>query len=301
MSMVRARRLVLAVVAALLTAAPAQAKLLAVAPMPAAMAPTPDGGLVYGELASGRIYKLSRSGHRARRPRARVRVATNGLRGLLGLAVDGRGRIFADWTGRDRLIHVAQVWPGRAREVWSPGRHHSEANGGRLAFAPGGRLIVTVGDGDRSLQGDVPPVFPHFSGGIYSVDPDAGPDQAPVTLASGYFNPFGLAITPSGDIWTTDNAITPTTDLIARVHDGTPEPFRYMSHAAPSGLAAIDDMTLAVCGYASRRLDRFAIGPDGTARRVGKPIARDCEVGVIRLADGRLAYANTFSINVVRP
>lgn len=297
----------LAIAAALLgAAAPAQGKLLAHAKFPAAMAPVRGGGLVYGELTTGKIWKLSRTGHRSRHPIARIRhVATDGLRGLLGLAVDRRGRVFADWTGTDGAIHVAKVAPGRLRAVWSPGDDGDEANGGRMAFGKDGRLIVSVGDRDRSIQpgptGPLGPPFPGFTGGIYSVDPDGSPSQAPRTLAPGFFNPFGLAVTPSGAVWATDNAITPDTDVIARVHDGTAEPFAYMAHTAPSGLAAIDDRTLAVCGFVSGRLDRFAVAGDGTAHVSGPPIAQGCTVGVIRLTDGRLAYATETKISVVKP
>jgi hypothetical protein len=131
-------------VAGLITVAPAAgAKLLTKADFAAAMAPLPHGALVYGELASGKIWKVSKAGHRAKHPLTRIRhINSQGLRGLLGLAVDKRGRIFADWTGTDAMIHVAKVWPGRRRSVWSPGRDGQEANGGRLAFAADGRLIV---------------------------------------------------------------------------------------------------------------------------------------------------------------
>jgi hypothetical protein len=300
------RAATLAIVAGALSAAPAHGKLLAHAKFPAAMAPLRNGGLVYGELMTGRIWKLSNTGHRAKRPLARIHgIATEGLRGLLGLAVDRRGRVFADWTGHDGIIHVAQVAPGKQRAVWSPGHDGEEANGGRLAFGKDGRLIVSVGDRDRSVQpgptGPIGPAFPGFSGGIFSVDPDGGPSQTPQLLAPGFFNPFGLAVTPSGDVWATDNAITPDTDLIARVHDGTAEPFAYMAHTAPSGLAAIDDHTLAVCGFVSRRLDRFVVADDGTAHVADPPIAQGCSIGVIRLADGRLAYASQMKISVVRP
>jgi Glucose / Sorbosone dehydrogenase len=304
-----ATSLVIAVVLALVVGGSAadagSGRLLIRAKMAAALAPLPGGGLVYGELASGRIWRLSADGRRSRRPVAQVSASTNGLRGLLGLAVDSRGRVFADWTGKDHLIHVAQVAPGRKRAIWSPGADADEANGGRLALGVDGRLIVTVGDRDRSVQpnpvGGAPlaPAFPGFSGGIFSVDPDGSPAQTPQLLAPGYFNPFGLAVTPSGQVWTTDNAVTPTGDLIARVHDGTAEPFAYMAHTAPSGLAAIDDTTLAVCGFVSRRLDRFVVGPDGTAQVSGPPIARGCTIGVIRLANGRLAYADARAIYVV--
>jgi glucose/arabinose dehydrogenase len=303
---VRLRAAAAVLAAGLLGAAPAQGKLLARADFPAAMAPLPHGMLLYGELTSGKIWKLSRTGHRSRRPVARVRhVASEGLRGLLGLAVDRRRRVFADWTGTDGMIHVAQVAPGRQRAVWTPGRDGEEANGGRLAFGRDGRLIVTVGDRDQSIQpgptGPIGPAFPGFGGGIYSVDPDGKPTQTPRVLAPGYFNPFGLAVTPSGDIWTTDNAITPDTDLIARVHDGTAQPFAYMAHTAPTGVAVIDDQTLAVCGIVSRRLDRFTIAADGTAHDAGSPLAQGCEIGVIRLSDGRLAYASQTKIFVIRP
>src|SRR3954451_15285651 len=282
---------------------------------PSALAALPHGGLVYGELASGRVWRGSASGHRSRppgggghrprRPLASLNVPTFGLRGLLGLAVDRRGRIFADWTGSDRRIHIAQIAPGRTRQVCSPGSDGDEANGGRLAFGRDGRLIVSVGDRDRSIQPGPPggppiaPAFPGFSGGIYSLNPDGPPSQSPTLLASGYFNPFGLAVTPSGQIWATDNAVTPTGDLIARIHDGTTEPFAYMAHTAPSDLAAINDISLAVCGFASHRLDRFVVAADGTAHASGPPIAKGCSIGVIRLSNGRLAYATTHAIYAV--
>jgi hypothetical protein len=294
-------------VAGLITAAPAAgAKLLTKADFAAAMAPLPHGALVYGELASGKIWKVSKAGHRAKHPLTRIRhINSQGLRGLLGLAVDKRGRIFADWTGTDAMIHVAKVWPGRRRAVWSPGRDGQEANGGRLAFAADGRLIVTVGDRDHSVtvgpDGPLGPAFPGFSGGIYSLDPNAPPSQTPQLLASGFFNPFGLAVTPSGAIWATDNAITPDTDLITRVHDGSAEPFAYIAHTAPSGLAAIDDNTFAVCGFVSARLDRYIVAADGTAQLSGPPIAPSCAIGVIRLSDGRLAYATESAIFTIRP
>jgi len=302
---VRARLAAVGILAALTAVPAAHGKLLVHANFPAAMAPLRGGGLIYGELTTGRIWRVSKTGHRSRHPIARIRhIDSEGLRGLLGLAVDKKGRVFADWTGTDGFIHVARVAPGKRRAVWNAGHDADEANGGRLAFGKDGRLIVTVGDRDRSVQpgpnGPVGPAFPGFSGGIFSVDPNGPATQTPTTLAPGFFNPFGLAVTPSGDVWATDNAITPDGDLIARVHDGTAEPFAYMAHTAPSGLAAIDDHTLAVCGVVSRRLDRFVLADDGTAQVSGAPLAQDCTIGVIRLSDGRLAYANETGIYVTR-
>src|SRR5258705_4095927 len=143
----RARAAVIALLAGLaVTAGPADGKLLARANFPAAMAPLPGGGLIYGELTTGKIWKVSKKGHRSKHPVARVRhVASEGLRGLLGLAVDKHGRVFADWTGTDGIIHVAQVAPGKQRAVWSPGHDGEEANGGRLAFGKDGGRVWCVG------------------------------------------------------------------------------------------------------------------------------------------------------------
>jgi hypothetical protein len=56
-----------------------------------------------------------------------------------------------------------------------------------------------------------------------------------------------------------------------------------------------------MCGFVSTRLDRYVIGADGTAQLSGPPIAPSCAVGVIRLSDGRLAYATESKIFTIRP
>jgi hypothetical protein len=69
---------------------------------------------------------------------------------------------------------------------------------------------------------------------------------------------------------------------------------------APSGLAAIDDGTLAVCSYRTKLLLRYRIDTN-LARLEDPPLARDCRLGVVRLQDGRLAYSTGTSIITVRP
>jgi hypothetical protein len=78
------------VILAALTAVPtAHGKLLVHANFPAAMAPLRGGGLIYGELTTGRIWRVSKIGHRSRHPIVRIRhIDSEGLRGLLGLAVE---------------------------------------------------------------------------------------------------------------------------------------------------------------------------------------------------------------------
>jgi hypothetical protein len=278
-------------------------RLLLKANFPAAMAAIPHGGLRYGELATGRIWQVDATGRRSRRPLARVSVYTRGLNGLLGLAVDRRGRTFAAWTNQRQTLMVAKVYPGPAKLVWKGPAAGDEANGGRLAFARDGRLLLSLGDGDRSITGpfDNPmfPPFPEWSGRIVSLDPNGAGTQVPRALASGWFNPFGLAVTPSGAVWVGDNAIGDD-DHLARADQGPkPTAVSHIRHSAPSGLAAIDDHQLVLCGYASSRLDRYRIGADGLAHLSGRPLATDCQIGVIRLSDGRLAYANEKEIRTL--
>jgi Glucose / Sorbosone dehydrogenase len=306
-----APRLVVAGAALLATApvaAAARSRLFIRADFPAAMAALPHGGLVYGELVSGKIWRVDAHGHRSRAVIARVRASSNGLKGLLGLAVDPRGRVFAAFTsaGRNQRLLVERVSPGRARVVWRGPPAHSEANGGRLAFTRAGRLLVSLGDRDRSITisptgGPIAPPWPGLTGSIVSLDPDGNSSQIPTSLATGWFNPFGLAVTPSGAVWVADNAVGDDEHL-ARADLG-PKPQRAVKlpHIAPTGIAAEGERDLYVCGFVSRRLDHYRVGADGVPHVSGKPLARDCAIGVIRLSDDQLAYANEHSIRLVRP
>lgn len=138
----------------LASAAGASGRLLLRADVPAAMAPLPSGGLVYGELRTGRIFRVDSHGRRSHRPLARVDVSTDGYKGLLGLAVNRNGTVFAAYTtpAPDERLVVARVWPHSTRMIWRGPRAGVEANGGRIAFAPSGRLVLTVGDRLKSLN-----------------------------------------------------------------------------------------------------------------------------------------------------
>jgi hypothetical protein len=293
---------------ALLTApavAQKRGSVLVRADSPAAMAALPEGGLVYGELASGRIFEVSADGRRSARPIARVKVSWRGLKGLLGLAVAPDRRVFAAFTSRRNRSIVAQVAPGPLRVVWDGGRAAAEANGLRLAFAPDGALIVTVGDRLRSVRVRrrrlILPPFGHYAGRVLRLDPAGPASQRPQTLSRGWFNPYGLAITPSGTVWVADNAIEGP-EALARGDRGRPRPgsFTRLRGVAPAGLVALDDRRLVLCGFASGRLQLYRIGDDGRARTSGT-ITRRCSVGVVLLADGRLAYATERAIRVIAP
>jgi hypothetical protein len=258
---------------ACLAAPPAGARsgqLLVRANFAAAMAALPHGALRYGEL-SGRIWQVDARGRRGRRPLVTLRVSTAGLNGLLGLVVDRHGRTFAAWTTPGHRLVVGKVAPGRMRMVWNGRRAGEESNGGRLAFARDGRLLLSLGDRDRSVvlgrNGPVVPPFPGMTGQI-------------------------VALNPNG----------PASEHLARADLGpTPAAAIHLPSGAPSGLAAISDSELALCGFASRRLDRYRIGANGLPFRSGRALATDCSLGVVRLSDGRLAYANQAAIRTLRP
>ncbi len=285
--------------------ASAKSRLLLRADFPAAMAPLRDGGLVYGELRDGRIWRVDARGRRPRRPLATVAVSTDGYKGLLGLAVDRRGSVFAAFTtpAPSEQLGVARVWPRPARLLWRGPPAAAETNGGRIAFAPNGRLLVTIGDRLTSLKvtpsGIVWPAWPGFQGAVLSLDPSGPADQHARLLSRGWFNPFGLAIAPSGAIWVADNAVPGAVEHLARADLGPrPELATALPPEAPAGLAA-SGRDLFVCGYVSHRLERYRIGASGRARRTGPPLARDCSVGVISLGAGTLAYANERQIRII--
>lgn len=254
-----------------------------------AMAALPDGGLLYGERKTGRILDLDGEV-------ARVQVSSEGQRGLLGLAVDPKGTVYAAWTRPDERIVVGAVAPGRQRLIWIGPRSARLANGGHIERSPDGSLIIGIGDlQDPGRVSDRD--SPH--GKLLRLDPDGPPDQRPKAVSYGWNNPYAFGFTPSGDLWLADNAPGNGLERLVRA-DPTGHSTTLPERTAPSGLAAIDDETLAVCSYTTKRLLRYRITPTGVARLEGT-IARDCRLGVVRVEDGRLAYSTGKSIRTVGP
>jgi hypothetical protein len=267
------------------------------ADFPAAMVALPDGGLRFGERLTGKIRDVAVDGRVASEPIASVTVSTNGQRGLLGIAVDAQGRTFAAWTRPDLRLVVGQVAPGPERLVWLGPTTTRLANGGHLVVAPDGSLVVGIGDLQaRARVAD--PLTPN--GKILRLDPDGASDQQPRTISTGWNNPFAFTYTPAGALWVADNTGSTGFERLARGDvGGRPTSVtRLRGTTAPSGLAAIDDDHLALCGFVSRRLDVYDVSRSGRAQRGARPLATDCAIAVIGLADGALAYANETSIRV---
>ncbi len=288
----------------------AGADVLVEADQPAAMVALADGGLLVGERLSGRIVRVSAGGDTT--PVAVVEVRTDGeQRGLLGLAVDPSDRIFAAFTRPgDGAIVVAQVAPER-RDVWVGPASVDLANGGHIAFGPDGRLVIGIGSlTDETLIEE--PGVPN--GKLLTLDPDGDPGQEPVVLASGFHNPFAFVVAPDGDIYVGDNSPGDEPERLLEVRaplvtepqppPGTPtmpEPTLLASidaHTVASGLALLPGGRLAMCTYLGRTLQLWQLD-EISASAVGEPLASDCLLGVVTLADGRLAYATGDDVRVV--
>lgn len=252
------------------------------AAFPVAMAPLPGGGLRYGERLTGRVREVDGRGRLRPEPVAEVEVSTPGQRGLLGLAVDDRGRTFAAWTDPGRVILVGQVAPGPVRVLWRGPQSSRIGNGGHLELSPDGRLVVGVGDlqrGDRSGQ-------------LLALDPDGSPGQEPEVVSSGWNNPFAFGFSPSGELWVADNAPGEEPERLARV--GGPVTEVPGKQIAPAGLAAVSDGELVLCAYLTKELTLYAVDT-GRLRK----LADGCRTGVVRLPGGDLAYANEDEIRVL--
>ena len=273
------------------------AVLVADAAFPAALAPLPDGGLLYGERLAGRVRRVGADGRLEPEPLAVLAVSTEGQRGLLGLAVDPTGRAYATWTQPEGDIVVGQVSPGPVRLVWQGPPSSRLANGGHLEFDRRGRLVVGVGDLENGARA-ADPAAPN--GKLLALDPGGEPDQRPAVVSAGWNNPFAYDVGPDGALWVADNAPGDAPERLARGdRDGQPSAVTELEgRVAPSGLAVVPGRGLAVCGYLTRRLTLHEVD-EGRARREGEVLAADCAVGVVRLADGRLAYADETTIRVL--
>jgi len=275
---------------------PAGAVLVAGTGEVAALAPLPDGGLRYGVRETGYVYEVDPAGEV--RELTSVEVATDGQRGLLGLAVDDDDRTFAAWTRPDGRLLVGQVAPGEERLVWRGPPSAVLGNGGHLAVAPDGSLVLGVGDlqdPDAADEPDTP------NGKLLRLDPDGTARQVPETLSSGYTNPFAFTFTPAGELWAFDNATRDEPERLLRGdRDDAAPALAQREEMAPSGLTAIADDGLVVCGYLSRTLERVVLHDDGTAERT-EVLAEPCSVGAATLADGRVVFGDGQSLRTVDP
>lgn len=263
----------------------------------AAVAALPGGRYLTGELTSG-IVREQRTGPVL----ARLALATGGQRGLLGLAAAPDGRtIWASYTAADggRLV-VERLRPSPRRRVWTGPVGTALATGGHLLYDDA-RDVLLIGVGDLQDPSKVTdPDAPN--GKLLALDPDGPADQAPVVLSLGWNNPFAFARTPGGTVWVVDNAPGERPERIARGTTGGGPPDRVTElrgTTAASGVVALGERTLAVCGVVAGRLDRYDYETDTAIWRRGGVLDDDCRYGVTQLTDGRLAVSGARGIHVI--
>jgi glucose/arabinose dehydrogenase len=218
------------------------------------------------ERDSGRILELSATGA-ARMVGTVPDVAGIGEGGLLGLAVDGRGRLYVYSTGaggnRIQRFDVAgqpgSLALGESETLLDGIAAASYHDGGRMAFGPDGMLYVSTGDaGQRDSAQDLG----SLNGKILRMTPDGGvPEDNPfpgsLVYSYGHRNPQGLAWAADGTMFSTEfgqnawdelNIITaganygwPSAEGRANT-DGFTDPVQQWApaEASPSGLVHID-------------------------------------------------------------
>ncbi len=271
------------------------------AAFPVGLAALADGGFRYGERRTGRVREVTAEGRLLADPVAVVAVrASPGQRGLLGLAVDRRGRTFAAWTraGDGRLV-VGQVAPGPVRLVWRGPPSTDLANGGHLVAAPDGSLVLGVGDLQEPSRRDDPDAP---NGKLLALDPDGPAEQRARPRSSGWNNPFAFTFLPDGSLWVADNAPGRRPERLGRGDRAWPR-VELEGRRAPAALVALGPGRLGVCGVLDPVLRAVEVGEAerGRPARPGRPLAAPCSVGAVVLADGRVVLATEDRLGVWSP
>jgi glucose/arabinose dehydrogenase len=180
-----------------------------------ALAFAPDGRLFFAERAG--TVKVVHDG--ATRVFATVATTTSGERGLLGLAISPTfatdRAVYTFHSHRNgstqevvRWTDCAGVGRDAVRVVELPAGSGCCHKGGRIAFGPDGKLYVTLGDLSVAAAAADPG---NVRGKVLRYNPDGSvPADNPFgagnpVWATGLRNPFGLAISPSGQVAVTSN------------------------------------------------------------------------------------------------
>jgi glucose/arabinose dehydrogenase len=191
---------------------------------PAGIAFDPRGRMYVTERA-GRL-RVVRSGALDPEPLAEIPTETAGETGLLGIAVSPEGDslyVFATAPdGRSNRVLRVPIAGGRPETVVAGLPASTYHNGGGVAFAPDGTLLVSNGEQhafDRAQDPDA------LGGKVYRFTPAGGvPPDNPFgnspALAIGLRNPFGLTVDPvSGAAFVTENGPS-SNDEINRIVPG---------------------------------------------------------------------------------
>lgn len=258
----------------------------------AALAALPGGRVLAGELASGTVREMPGG-----RVIARVPVKAGGQRGLLGLAVDDDGAVYAASTARDLTLVVDRIAPGEPKRIYNGPKATELGIGGHLAFAENGRLLLGIGDLGSTKLIDDPQAL---NGKLVSLDPGGPPDQRPRVLSGGWHNPYAFDLDERGRVWIADNSPGTLPERIGRGDGDSRQITQLRGTRAPSGIAMLSPRTLALCGVVSGKLERFRRDDGGRWTSTGT-ISRDCRYGVVATSDGRLAVSGSDGVRFLKP
>ncbi|MEE2830541.1 MAG: PQQ-dependent sugar dehydrogenase [Myxococcota bacterium] len=313
--------------------------------LPSGLALAPDGRVFVAEFTSDTIWVLQegRDGWSrelfARWPRSESTLATgrHSEAGLWGLALHPaggwvyamgvRGPAQSDGTAGEaeatsRVLRFRDVPGGEppwetVREGLPAGRVHS---GGALAFGPSGKLYLSVGDGGAENTGARP-----LAGTILRLEADGAipvdnPDPDSPVFARGLRNPYGLAFSPAGRLYATENGpdccdrlleIRPGGDHGWPAYGGRPGDVVAMqsdpsveaplfdsgsSRIGPTGIAFVSEDSLLFATWHTAAVHRVQLGEAGAVVGhdivLSAPLARAPSDSVYPYAGGFTALAS---------
>ena len=195
----------------------------------------PEDALWYTE----RPGRLGRVGGPSRQVQG---VTESGEAGLMGLEIDGRGRMFLMYTSASDN-RVVRLEPDGSQRVLVEGiARASIHDGGRLRFGPDGQLYASTGDAAQAplAADDGSP-----NGKVLRVDPESGRFTV---FSKGHRNVQGLCFAPDGRLFATEHGPTgrDEVNLLRQGFDGGwPETSgngirNYTPSIAPAGCAVYD-------------------------------------------------------------
>lgn len=163
--------------------------------VPWSLAWDPSGALWFTE----RTGALTRLGGPSREITG---VVPSGEGGLMGLEIDGRGRMYVMYTAAQDNRVVRLEADGSQTVLVSGIAKAAIHNGGRLRFGPDGSLYASTGDAGRTALAPDPA---SLSGKVLKVDPESGGASI---FSSGHRNPQGLCFDAGGRFLSTEHGPT---------------------------------------------------------------------------------------------
>jgi hypothetical protein len=260
-----------------------------------AVATLPDGTIRFAERA-GAVVDVAPNGSK-RRVVIRLKVPTDGQRGLLGLDVDRSGKTVISWVRPDGRIVIGLLPTDRAtnrqpREIYVGPVTADVANGGHLLVEPDGKHVI-VGFGDFRKGGR--------AGKFLRISLPARATAKPVVeeLGGGWNNPYAFdwrdGARTGGAIVVADNSPAKDPEEVAELNGTKFGPLP--TKMAPSAIAITSGGAKPegiVCGYWSNELNHYRFAADKIKKL--ETLADDCTTIVRLLPDRRLVYATETAI-----